>query len=93
MFVQHQVLKPVSYLSCFCFRWNAIKSKKAKFNPKYPFLVPKSYSGVDQDDKEIKNYFAATQAKTQSHKINCQARNNSKLTNWQTFECILPRIS
>ena len=25
------------------YRWNAIKTEKAKFNKRYPFLLPKSY--------------------------------------------------
>ena len=27
----------------FVYRWNAIKTEKAKFHKRYPFLLPKSY--------------------------------------------------
>ena len=30
----------------YVFRWNAIKTEKAKFNKQYPFLFPKSYENL-----------------------------------------------
>ena len=54
------------------FRWNAIKSEKAKFNPKYPFLVPKPYERVDDDnERKFKTFFEKSQL---SHKVSCQVR-------------------
>jgi len=58
----------------FKIRWNVVKSEKAKFYPKYPFLIPKPYSSVKYDHPEIETYFA--KSNYPNFKVNCQVRSN-----------------
>lgn len=48
----------------FIQRWNYTKFSKAKFNDRYPWLVPKSYQ--DMDHVEIPHYL------TRTHRVRCQ---------------------
>ena len=50
----------------FLFRWNAIKSEKAKFQERYPFLIPQSYERL---------YDIPAVLKTPSSSVNSQVRN------------------
>ncbi|XP_047111364.1 phospholipase D1 isoform X1 [Schistocerca piceifrons] len=49
----------------FIQRWNAIKLEKMRLNPTYPFLLPKSYEGLD--DYDIPPIIDAVRSK-----VNCQ---------------------
>ena len=51
--------------SLFLFRWNAIKSEKAKFQERYPFLIPQSYERL---------YDIPAVLKTPSSSVNSQVR-------------------
>ncbi|KAJ8679652.1 hypothetical protein QAD02_015439 [Eretmocerus hayati] len=49
----------------FIQRWNAIKLEKAKLNPAYPFLLPKSY-------KDCKNFIPRFVDSSCMHNVKCQ---------------------